>query len=303
MTASVRECAVLIVDIAGSVGLHAESGHAAAERRIRHLLDRIIATGRLHGGAFIKSYGDDVLLVFERSGAEAAAQTAICAQREAAEAGLQLYAGLHVGPVEFRDTMGHPDAVGQTVSTAARLHKLTEGVPGQIFLTEETLNRLGPELRERAHLYGPRELKGLGLAQVWTLDWRQRAASTVHAGGAPEPTVARRLVLNHLHREVHPDPTATCLVGRGASCHLRLLDPETRISSTHLQVEFLQGCWMVQDVSRNGTWLREDPDLPERRLPFGLRLMLPSSGRLCLGRPFDADPGQRYVVGFQTLDR
>ncbi|HWY24040.1 MAG TPA: winged helix-turn-helix domain-containing protein, partial [Nevskia sp.] len=55
-----RHCTALIVDIAGTVGLRSQLGDAAAGRRIRHLLDAIIATARQHQGEFIKSYGDDV---------------------------------------------------------------------------------------------------------------------------------------------------------------------------------------------------------------------------------------------------
>src|SRR5882724_8846879 len=107
----VRKCAALIVDIAGTVALRAQFGDDAAGRRIRTLLETIIATAHQHGGEFIKSYGDDVLAIFERNPIPSAATVAIKAQQLAQEAGLQLYAGFHFGEIEFRQTMGHPDAL------------------------------------------------------------------------------------------------------------------------------------------------------------------------------------------------
>ena len=61
----VRRCAALIVDIAGTVALRSQLGDDAAGRRIRKLLEAIIATSREYRGEFIKSYGDDVLAIFE----------------------------------------------------------------------------------------------------------------------------------------------------------------------------------------------------------------------------------------------
>ena len=77
MELSVRHCAVLMLDIAGSVRLHDRIGDAAAERQIRNLLDKIISASREHGGECVKSSGDDVMLVFEHDAVNSAVSTAI----------------------------------------------------------------------------------------------------------------------------------------------------------------------------------------------------------------------------------
>lgn len=300
--AETRHCTVLIVDIAGTVGLRSRLGDAAAGRRIRHLLDAIIATARQYHGEFIKSYGDDVLAIFEQDPVSSAARVAIAAQRLAADAGLQLYAGLHPGEVEFRETMGHPDAVGQTVNFAARLHKLTEGAPGRIFLAEDSIGLLSPELRALATRYGNRELKGIGTVSIWTLDWHDSATTTetvltVEPVGSIESATlllrhgadAVRLLAEHGSR----------FVGRGKDCALRVVDPESRISSTHLLFEHSAGRWFAQDVSRNGTWLRDGKTGEESLLPYCTKAMLPRSGLLCLGRAFADDGEGRFVVSFE----
>jgi class 3 adenylate cyclase len=296
-----RQCAVLIVDIAGTVSLRSQFGDSAAGRRIRALLEAIIAAAQRHGGEFIKSYGDDVMAIFEREPVASAARVAVQAQQLAEEAGLQLYAGLHAGEVEFRETMGHPDALGLTVNFAARLHKLTEGAPGRVFLAEDSVAALPPELRDRAHRYGTRDLKGIGAVQIWTLDWKDAITATEtvfrHTGesGLPQP-----LLLRHGGREVQFLPgEGSRLVGRGKDCALRVADPEPRISSTHLLFEFAAGRWFVQDISRNGTWLR-DARGEITVLPHCKQAMLPRSGSLCLGRAFANDPQGQFTLGFEV---
>ena len=298
---SIRECTVLIVDVADATQLRARIGEAAAEQRIRQLLDRMIATANSRQGHFIKSYGDDVLAVFEGPAISAAVDAAIACQRLAADAGLELYAGLHAGPVEFRETMGHPDAVGLTVSVAARLHKLT-GSPGRIFLAEQWVDALTPALRERAKLYGPRELKGVGMVDVWTVDWRDSTMETrvvPVAAAAPPPA---SLVLRHGPRVLRLVELRSYVIGRGAEAALCVPDPEPRVSTAHLQLEHSATGWFVQDISRNGTWLRDRATGDERQLPHISRIMLPRAGELCLGRPFASDARREFTVTFEPAE-
>ena len=301
MATSIRESAVLIVDIADSTRLRAAVGEQVAEQRVRRLLDGIIATARSRQGEFIKSYGDDVLAVFDGPAVSAAADTAIAAQRLARTAGLELYAGLHAGPVEFRETMGHPDAVGLTISVAARLHKLT-GAPGQIFMAQQWVDALTPELRRRAKLYGPRELKGVGIVDVWTVDWQDStmetqvvpmAAFVAHAGG---------LALRHNGHAVRLGGGRSYVIGRGQETALCVPDPVPRVSTTHLQFEHSAAGWFVQDISRNGTWLRDRGTGAVRQLPHLHRMMLPQSGELCLGRAFADDPEGQFTVSFEAVE-
>ncbi|MFI4980547.1 MAG: adenylate/guanylate cyclase domain-containing protein [Nevskiales bacterium] len=299
--AEIRHCCVLIVDIAGSVEMRSQLGDAAAGRRIRHLLDAIVDLARRHHGEFIKSYGDDVLAIFEKEAVGSAATVAIAAQRLAAKAGLQLYAGLHAGDVEFRETMGHPDALGLTVNVAARLHKLTEGAPGRIFLAEESVHALPPALAALASRYGTRTLKGVGAVGIWTLDWydtagMQHTAFTIEPENVAESQV---LLLRSGEARARLDANRqTCFAGRSKECALIISDPESRISSTHLLFERDARCWFVQDISRNGTWLRDGGSGAETLLPSCTKVMLPRSGMLCLGRPFAEDPEGRYTVTF-----
>lgn len=301
MAASIRESAVLIVDIADSTRLRASLGEAAAEARVRQLLDAIIATARSRQGEFIKSYGDDVLAVFDGPNVSAAADAAIAAQRLATAAGLELYAGLHAGPVEFRETMGHPDAVGLTISIAARLHKLT-GAPGQIFMAEDCVAALSPAMRGRAKLYGPRELKGVGVVNVWTVDWQDATMETRIVPAAAFVAHTASLALRHNGTEVRLTDRRSYMIGRGGNAALCVPDPVPRVSTSHLQLEHSAAGWFVQDISRNGTWIRDRATGEIRQLPHLHRMLMPKQGELCLGRSFADDPAGEFVVAFESVD-
>jgi adenylate cyclase len=294
-----QDCSVLIVDVAGSVKLRREIGDVAAGRQVLHLLDSIIAAARERGVSFIKAYGDDVLAVFEHDAIVSAAEVAIHAQRLAHNMGLQLYAGFHRGDVQFRQTDGHADAVGQTINFVARLHKLTEDAPGQIFIVEETLALLPEKYRSLAQPFGQRMLKGLGKFGIWTLGWQASDArtSTVFAGSGAAGSLASLLVLKHRDRITQlAGDERKHRFGRSPQCELPIADPELRISTMHLVVDCIDGYWFVQDISRNGSWMKSGDT--EMQLPYCQKAMLPISGSITLGRPSSQDPARQFTIDF-----
>lgn len=310
MTPSIRNCTVLIVDVAGSVALHTRAGEEEAGRRIKKLLQDIITIARHNGGTFLKSYGDDVLATFEghQQGASAAAETAIEAQRCADAAGLPLYAGLCAGPVEFGETMGHPVANGQTVNLAARLHKLVEDAPGRIFLPAELVGMLPLDLQNEASPFGARKLKGYGTMEVWTLAWRTASATVTFVPAKHDPERAPMqervfMLLHHARRFELRASDGPAVLGRSAECSLQVSDSEPRISSRHMIVEMEAGLWMAHDISRNGSWIRDDRSGEAFALLPGSKVQLPACGSMCLGRSFKDDPAGAYVVRFALGDR
>ncbi|HTC53129.1 MAG TPA: winged helix-turn-helix domain-containing protein [Steroidobacteraceae bacterium] len=300
-----RQAAVLIVDIADTIGLRSELGDTVAGRRIRTLLNEIIAAARQHNGEFIKSYGDDMMAIFERDPLASAADTAVKAHRHAMQAGLQLYTGLHSGSVEFQQNAGYPDATGLTIDFAVRLHQLTPGAPGRIFMAEESISALPMELRSRTRRYGMRNLKGIGEVSIWTLDWQDQAPTAATefsaldqgSGRTPELLLRHETTAMRVSSEQKP-----CLVGRGKECALRVPDAERQVSVTHLLLEFSSGHWFVQDLSRNGTWLRDGKTGRVMALPNGGPTLLPATGMLCLGRRFENDPKGQQTVYFSITE-
>ena len=308
MTPTIRNCTVLIVDIAGSVALRTQVGEQEAGQRLRKLLQDIVSATRVHGSTFVKSYGDDVLATFEGrdDGASLAAEAAIAAQRCADRAGLQLYAGIYAGPVEFGDNMGQPDVSGQAVNLAARLHKLTEDAPGRIYLPASLVRLLPRDLMAQASLFGARQIKGFGPMEVWTLAWRDHSVTVTfvpikNVSGASAPSRAGDLTLWHSGRRIDLLPGAgPFVIGRSPGCSLQVPDPEPRISSKHLTIEIQNGLWMAHDISRNGSRVRDERTGEEFALLPGAKAQLPARGAICLGRSFVEDPGAAYVVYFET---
>ncbi|TDU28378.1 class 3 adenylate cyclase [Panacagrimonas perspica] len=308
MSSSIRNCTVLIADIAGSVALRVEIGEVEANRRIRELLQRIATVARGNGATFLKSYGDDIVATFEGSdsGAASAAASAIAAQRCAEQAHLQLYAGMCAGPVEFIETLGRPDVYGQAMNLAARLHKLTEDAPGRIFLPAELVRMLPPHLQHEASAYGARKIKGYGPMEVWTLAWRDHSATVTfvppkNMAAGLSGSRAAMLALWHRGVRIDLDPAdGAFVIGRSVDCSLQVMDPEPRISSRHVTIQLESGLWMAHDVSRNGCWVRDERTGEEFPLLPGAKARLPARGSICLGRSFSEDPGGSFVVFFEA---
>jgi adenylate cyclase len=311
MTPSVRNCTVLIVDIAGSVALRAELGETEGSRRIRTLLEDLAQIVRANGCTFLKSYGDDLIATFEGPdhGAALAAESAIALQRRADAAHLQLYAGLCAGPIEFVQSMGHPDGYGQAMNLAARLHKLTEDAPGRIFLPVELVQMLPADLQREASLFSSRHIKGYGPMEVWTLSWRDHSATVTYVppkttGADAFPARVGALALWHRGRRMDIAPDSDVFViGRAPNCSLQVPDPEPRISSKHLMIALESGLWMAHDVSRNGCWVRDERTGEEFPLLPGAKARLPVRGAVCLGRSFAEDPGNAFIVYFEAALR
>lgn len=312
MEPSIRNCTVLIVDIAGSVALREKVGELEASGRIRQLLEQLIGVAQANGGMFLKSYGDDVISTFEgeHDGAAAAAEAAIASQRCAQAAGLPLYAGLCSGPVEFIETMGRPDAYGQALNLAARLHKLTEDAPGRIFMPAELRYALPMDLQREASPFGMRMIKGYGPMEVWTLSWNEQSSTVTFVPSkslsmdAGAPMRVGPLTIWHGGRGIELDPVGEAFViGRAADCALHVPDPEPRISSRHLMVQIDSGMWMAHDISRNGCWVRDDRTGEEFPLLPGAKVRLPARGAICLGRAFNEDAAGAYTVYFESALR
>ncbi len=303
-----RDYAVLFVDIAGSTELRRTLGEAQASRRLGSLLEALFAQVATHCGEVMKSDGDDVIAIFSRDGHAAgdAAGAAIAAQQTAHDAGLAIYAGIHAGPLHFLNVLGRRDVEGLAVNYAARLHKLTPGVPGSIFLVRETVDALPPDLQQKTRIYGERVLKGLGRAEVHTLDWREQLTMIPTRYATAQIQSEAGLVLKIAGASLRlAAGDSPLLLGRSKSqCQLTVDDPGALplVSSRHAQVLHKHGQWWLNDFSRNGTWLRDEVIGDERQV-LGGEATLPRVGALCLGRAFAADREGAFTVHFFTDEK
>lgn len=303
-----RSAAVMFADIAAATELRNSLGDREADAILDPLLRALTEIVHRNGGDVLKSDGDDVLAVFDRpqTFVDDAANAAMECQLAARGAGRKLYVGLDAGVVEFREVLGRPDVAGMPVNLAARLHKLVPDLAGYIFLAADTVRSLRPELRDRARPYGVRPIKGVGAINVHTLDWDEAATVVPTRFALPATQVIQQAValgLTHAGRVMRLAPESPPLmVGRDRNNELRIDDDEQRVSSRHLKVLCRNGAWILQDTSRNGTWVRFNNNSNQIGL-LGDELKLVGNGRMCLGRPFADDVQGRFTVHFELVKK
>lgn len=302
-----RSAAVMFADIAAATALRNSVGDRQADAILDPLLRALTDIVLRNGGDVLKSDGDDVLAVFDRAGTciDDAANAAIECQLAARGVGRKLYVGLDAGVVEFREVLGRPDVAGMPVNLAARLHKLVPDLAGYIFLGAHTVQALRNDLRERARPYGVRPIKGVGAIEVHTLDWDEAVTVVPTRFAMPAALSAAQVSLNitHLGRGLRLGPSSPPFqIGRDRSSDLRIEDDEQRVSSRHLKIMCRSGAWILQDTSRNGTWVRFSSNSNQLGL-LGDELKLMGNGRMCLGRPFEDDVQGRYTVQFELVKK
>jgi class 3 adenylate cyclase len=299
-----KRAAVLFLDIAGSTSLRTALGDEMAGRRMSKLLADMMAAIDTHGGAVLKSDGDDLLAVFTNGDAVAsfAAQSAIDCQHAAKGAGLQLYAGLSTGPIRFVEVLGRQDVEGLAVNMAARLHKLIPNEPGFIFVDGDTLTLLTADLKGHCRPFGTRDLKGIGRVEVFSMDWdEQETGAGTQIVDASQVVAPRDLVLSigPIKRFYSPE-SKRVVAGRGESCDFVVRS--LLVSGRHVEFAWENGVWTVRDLSRNGTWIRLSGSGSEARMPdqpMGLTM----KGWLCLGQTFDMDGPGSTTLEFEQMMR
>lgn len=302
-----RSAAVMFADIAAATELRNSVGDRQADAILDPLLKAMTDIVLRNGGDVLKSDGDDVLAVFDRAATfvSDAANAAVECQLAARAVGRKLYVGLGAGVIEFRVVLGRPDVAGMPVNMAARLHKLVPDLAGYIFLSVDTVQALRPDIRERARPYGTRPIKGVGSVDVHTLDWDEAVTvvPTRFALPAASATTVVALGLTHAGRTMRLLTSSPPFqAGRDRNNELRLEDDEQRVSSRHLKILFRNGAWILQDTSRNGTWVRFNNNSNQIGL-LGDELKLVANGRMCLGRPFADDAQGRFTVHFELVKK
>jgi class 3 adenylate cyclase len=279
MTDALRTCVVLFVDISGSSRLYQELGDAVAHQRVRDGLAVLRDVIEARSGRVIKNIGDGLLCEFAEADAALIAAEAMQLAIEHAGAGrdpkLGIHVGCHLGPVI--DTAG--DLFGDTVNIAARIMEIAH--EGQIVITQATAARLSEPLQRNVRLLRGVTVKGRRDA-VTAMDyvWRQHHGDfTVEAPAAA--AASSRLTLRSEGREfcVERSGLSTINLGRGADCHIIVIDPET--SRLHATIEVRGDKFVLVDHSSNGTYVTWD-GAPETCLKRE-EMILPGRGRIALG--------------------
>lgn len=242
--------AVLFADMTGSTRLYEELGDEQALARIEACF-RLLRHATLEfGGRVVKTTGDGVLCAFEQPDAAMGAakfmQARVAEQAALGGPTLAIHIGCHYGGV----LESEGDLYGDCVNVAARVLDLAK--PGQVIATQEIVDRMDEQLRNRVRLldYAPVKGKREPLA-IFELAWRDTEALTTLSTRLEEPP--SRLKLRFGGQELWFDGASgeTLRLGRDATCEIVIVD--RRASRQHARIEKRRSKFVLVDQSSNGT--------------------------------------------------
>ena len=196
-----RVLTVMFTDLKGSTAIAESSGDIAVRSMLKRYHDLCLISVKRHDGTLVKTIGDGSLSHFED--AASACRAAVEIQKGMEEINLsKIYKtlllariGLHTGECILEKN----DVFGDVVNTAARFESAAN--PGEIFISEETFNKL-PDKTEFYSRYDREvSLKGKSMPfKGYIVFWdpkeieRDLTRST-HVGPVKKPTSAWKLTL------------------------------------------------------------------------------------------------------------
>ncbi len=246
------ERTILFADIVGSTHIYARMGDQRAFAWLSRVLAGLDAVVVRHDGRRVKHLGDAVLAAFADPEAAVAASSAL--HTAAAEEDIELRIGMQAGAVTFADD---GDVHGDAVNVAARLEHLA--APGETLLGEAVRDRLPGPAQARIRHFDDRVLAGhtapLRIYQCLAPGMAHGATSLAGPRvGRRQGPGAWRLSHGDTTRPVPPAP-AQLTVGRSPDCEVVVA--ERVASRRHVALAVRDGGVAVEDMSTNGTYLRE----------------------------------------------
>jgi adenylate cyclase len=284
------QATVVFADLSDSTGFFESVGNEKATATVTRLTHWIGAICTAHHGRVVKTLGDGVLAVFERS------TDAICAvvqmQRghrvrlENWPAALRMQIKSGVARGDLVDVEG--DCYGDAVNVAARLSAMAGG--GEIWTTLAVVSNVDDCSGLRFRSLGAIALRGKADAQdLYKVEWEEDVASDLLTQQSILPRNSsgqsrRSLIeLQHLGNSWRFQPEEVPLhLGRNAEAEIVVSDP--RVSRLHARVDARDGKFVLVDLSSFGTWVRfagSDSDIALRRNECQLH----GSGEIALGVP------------------
>lgn len=147
-----EDAAIFLADVAGSTSLYQRVGDDQASQLVVDCVETLRAICETHGGAFIRSKGDDLLCLFPQAAQAMSAAHDILAR--GAVGGVPVHSGLHWGPVVRHGE----DIFGNAINIAARL--ADKANTGEILISGDLAARLDSGARGDLRPMGQMPLKG-----------------------------------------------------------------------------------------------------------------------------------------------
>lgn len=278
---------VLFADIAKSTNIYEALGDKAAQNLISSCLSALSKVAGQHNGSVIKTIGDEVMCIFP--GATSAVEAGM-AMHEAAELKfahreqdlepLNLYIGIHFGPVIMEDG----DVYGDTVNMASRITGLAK--QRQVLISQQVYDELDPKLKSSSQCIDKITIKGKsGEFKVYETIWEHhdltmvfnRSRDTVFLKSS---RACLELIFSSQAVEIKPKNPSASL---GRQSHNDIVVSSKLVSRSHARIELRRDKFILIDQSTNGTYVFVE----EKREPYCLKrneTELKGSGFLCLGK-------------------
>ncbi|MFN0193386.1 MAG: FHA domain-containing protein [Aestuariivirga sp.] len=246
-------CAILLVDVVGSMRLYQQKGDNVASSQITGQIDRLRKLIGAAGGGFIKSRGDDVLATF--ADAQSALNLVIDILNSGAAAATEFHVGLHFGTI----VRAEGDIFGDAVNLTARF--MATANPGEAIISQEFVDRLPPTARGLVHYLDEMTFKGKSQPQkVYTLATADHSLQTeiaqgedIHLATGNRYKRALHVTLIHQGKTTTLDETSSVSVGRSPDCDI-IIDKQW-VSRLHATITLLDGRVHLIERSSSGTFI------------------------------------------------
>jgi adenylate cyclase len=286
--------AVLFADVSGSTQMYETLGDVRARGIVARCVAEMTEATHRHGGALIKTMGDEVMTTFP---AAASAAEAACEMQERITGQivegrpLGIRVGFHYGPALREEA----DVFGDAVNLAARL--AAQAKSGQILTSGATVEQLSGARRLACRQIDLTQVRGKREEiAIHELIWQAEDVTVMRAPWATEHRPSGRLVISAggtrlVLGEGHPSLT----IGRAEQNDLVVHQP--LVSRLHARIEYRNGRFVLTDLSANGTYVA--PDGGDASYVHRDDQELTGSGALGLGDAVAGEPPTqvRYAPG------
>jgi len=293
---------VLFADLRGSTALYESLGNAEATSVVTQSVALLARVVKNCDGTVVKTLGDGLMAMFMSASSAVMAADEMHDQLERIgtrppasqpRPALKLQVGLALGEVvQMAD-----DYFGDAVNVAARL--LDHAGDNETLVTSALLNALDPLERYRFRSLDRMQLRGrVEPVYVHLLETHRWGDTPATAYGdvlrAPEPE-GIRLVWMETNRVYSPHSLPVVL---GRSPQATYCIDDSRVSRSHVRIDWHGGTFQLTDLSYNGTYVRFSGDTEIVSLRRGT-CTLHGSGFIGLGSP-PAD-ATAPVVRFEVM--
>ena len=254
-----KELVILFADVVGSTRLFELLGDVSARDKVAICVDMMRRATEQHGGAVVKTMGDEILATFEDCDAAMDAavqmQAAIAAHPELEVQGqhIAIRIGCHFGPVVLETR----DVFGAAVHTANRM--TSQAKAGQIIITDSIYARLSDEWRAVTRQVDVAVPRGQhGEVVIYEMLWQHGDATSMVPALATIAVQHRpfRIRLRYLGSELVLDDRerSSATLGRGQENDLVIKG--NLVSRLHARIEAGKNRFMLVDQSTNGSFVQ-----------------------------------------------